>query len=86
MEAVEAGQEQEGGEAAASASSGDSWARRRPAVPRPWGVGGLQAPVAVRVDSEGLSLKAEGWATSRGYTYLPRPATARLAFSPAASK
>ncbi len=42
-----------------------------------------QAPVSLRLDSELMQFKLQGWQTARGFTYLHRPLEATMHFTPA---
>ncbi|EFN51561.1 hypothetical protein CHLNCDRAFT_140035 [Chlorella variabilis] len=58
------------GEAAAAAGGGA--ARSMP-----------QAPVSLRLDSQHMRFRLQGWQTARGFTYLHRPLEASMQFTPA---
>ena len=65
-----------------SSSSGVWWAREKPSVLLPWRAGSILTPVALRIDSDRLSLSMSGWQTSKRYTYLHDPVSLQAELTP----
>ena len=45
-----------------------------------------QTPVSMRLDSQLMQFKLQGWQTARGFTYLHKPIEGSMQFTPALSR